>query len=268
MSELAQRLLTAAVLGGVVLGLIIQAPTAWFAYFLVGVALISLYEFGRLVALKPFHQLLVIALVAAVLTLASSKIAEFYYHNLSVLTLLFLPVILFWLKNMALVLQYPNKKPKHHPAFHAINGVLWLTPLLGLAVLNNEHKDFLLWLLLIVVSADSCAYFVGKAFGKHKLAPQLSSGKTIEGVMGGLLGAVLATFAWMWVSNNVAWQFPLIALISAACSVVGDLYESIYKREAGVKHSGAILPGHGGVLDRIDGLLAATPIFLMGTMLL
>ena len=85
----------------------------------------------------------------------------------------------------------------------------------------------------LVWGADSFAYFAGKAFGKHKLAPNLSGGKTIEGVVGGLIGVLLITGVWMFVTNNVNYNFLLLALITGIFSVVGDLYESIYKREAG-----------------------------------
>ncbi|MBE8190026.1 MAG: phosphatidate cytidylyltransferase, partial [Candidatus Thioglobus sp.] len=96
----------------------------------------------------------------------------------------------------------------------------------------------------------------------------VSSGKTIEGVFGGVFGALSVTGIWMLAAGNSDWRLLIIALISAIFSVAGDLYISIYKREAGVKNSGKILPGHGGVLDRIDGLLAATPIFVIGIFLL
>jgi phosphatidate cytidylyltransferase len=95
-----------------------------------------------------------------------------------------------------------------------------------------------------------------------KLAPNLSGGKTIEGSIGGVFGALILTIIWMFITNNFAWQFIPIALITAVFSVVGDLYESIYKRETGVKDSGNILPGHGGILDRLDGIFAATPVLL------
>jgi phosphatidate cytidylyltransferase len=170
----------------------------------------------------------------------------------------------FWLKNLFLVFNYPNSKPKNTEFGKVVNLFLLITPLIFLPILQTQNVAMILLLLFIVWGADSFAYFAGKAFGKHKLAPNLSGGKTIEGVVGGLIGVLLITGIWMFVTNNVNYNFLLLALITGIFSVVGDLYESIYKREAGVKDSGNILPGHGGMFDRLDGLLAATPIFFIG----
>jgi phosphatidate cytidylyltransferase len=175
--------------------------------------------------------------------------------------------LVWWLYNLFLVRNYPNKKPKNNGLTHAINAVLLFVPLFGL-VLIHQQTSLLLLLFLVVWGADTFAYFFGKNFGKHKLALNLSGGKTIEGVAGGLLGVLIITSVWMFYYNEVSWKLLLLALITGVFSVIGDLYESIYKREAGAKDSGKILPGHGGVFDRIDGLLAATPIFVTGIMLL
>ncbi len=119
-------------------------------------------------------------------------------------------------------------------------------------------------MLLIIWSADTFAYFAGRAFGRRKLAPVLSPGKTVEGLAGGLAGAgavaLLAAFA-LELPAVGAWLWLLASLVAALAGVVGDLYESRLKRRAGVKDSGALLPGHGGILDRLDGLLAAAPVF-------
>ena len=120
-----------------------------------------------------------------------------------------------------------------------------------------------------VWAADSFAYFCGKAWGKHKLAPTISPGKTIEGVLGGLAGAgILAAALGALILFNSAnqsetWKWILACIVAALVSVGGDLYESRLKRQAGVKDSGALLPGHGGVLDRIDGLIPAMPVLVV-----
>jgi phosphatidate cytidylyltransferase len=171
---------------------------------------------------------------------------------------------LFWLKNIFLVVFYPRYPPKINTFFAIINSIWYFLPTaVALIFLNNENQNYLILLLLIVWGADSFAYFAGRAFGKNKLAPKVSAGKTLEGALGGIFGVVIVTLIWMYLTNNSNWMFILIAIIAAIFSIVGDLFESIYKREAKVKDSGSILPGHGGVLDRIDGLLAATPIFMM-----
>jgi phosphatidate cytidylyltransferase len=137
----------------------------------------------------------------------------------------------------------------------------------AIITLHQHHPQLVLYLILLVASADTGAYFAGKAFGKNKLAPELSPGKTKEGMLGGLMGAlVLSVFvAWYFALPAQDWfYFIALSVAVALISVAGDLFESLIKREAGQKDSGNILPGHGGILDRIDGLLAALPLFTLG----
>ena len=119
--------------------------------------------------------------------------------------------------------------------------------------------------LLIIWCADTFALFAGKAFGRHKLAPSISPGKTIEGVVGGAIAAVLVALIFAFVflpfSQTEIMAWSALAFFAALISVVGDLFESRAKRRAGAKDSGRLLPGHGGVLDRVDGLIAAAPFF-------
>lgn len=147
--------------------------------------------------------------------------------------------------------------------------LLWIC-VHGLVFIHQHFEQgswMLMYLLSLVWVADIGAYFSGKRFGRHKLAPGISPGKTREGVIGGLLLNVA------WISLvfllSQGWgldyaPFLLLGLITAAVSVVGDLLESMLKREAGIKDSSQILPGHGGVLDRIDSIIAATPVYLAG----
>ncbi|SMN11171.1 Phosphatidate cytidylyltransferase [uncultured Candidatus Thioglobus sp.] len=269
MNELSKRILTALMLVTVIVGLIFKAPDVWFVYFLVIVALIGLYEFSKLTQLKSFYQLGIIAVAMVFLTFDNNTLPH-GKNLLPIITFLivFLVITAFWLKNLFLVLTYPDNKPLKQPLFQSVNIILWLSALFGLVILNQNDKSLLVLLILIVTSADSFSYFSGRAFGKRKLAPNLSGGKTIEGVIGGVIGALGVTGVWLFVTDNMNMWFLLIAFFTALFSVIGDLYESIYKREAGVKDSGNILPGHGGILDRMDGMLAATPIFIIGISLL
>jgi phosphatidate cytidylyltransferase len=139
------------------------------------------------------------------------------------------------------------------PAFLAVLGLLRL-----------QQGDWLfIWFVAIVAAADIGAYFTGKQFGRNKLAPSISPGKTREGVYGGLLAAVVVGAAGAVVLDYSPVWFALAGGVIAVFSVVGDLTVSAFKRQAGLKDSGVLLPGHGGVLDRIDGLIAAMPVFLI-----
>jgi phosphatidate cytidylyltransferase len=131
---------------------------------------------------------------------------------------------------------------------------------------------FLVSLMALIWCADIAAYFAGKAFGRHKLAPRVSPGKTWEGAVGGVVAATLWVFVSRWwpgsfgdvlASQWPLWGVAIIAVLLAALSIVGDLFESLLKRRAGVKDSSQLLPGHGGVYDRIDALLPVAPIALL-----
>lgn len=131
---------------------------------------------------------------------------------------------------------------------------------------------FLVSLMAMIWCADIAAYFVGKAFGKHKLAPRVSPGKTWEGAIGGIIAATMWVFASRWLPDSFGdvlasrwpwWGVATIAVLLAALSIVGDLFESLLKRRAGVKDSSQLLPGHGGVYDRIDALLPVAPIAML-----
>lgn len=135
----------------------------------------------------------------------------------------------------------------------------------GLVVLLGlpQGRALLIFSIFAVVAADVGAYFAGHMWGRHKLAPAISPGKTIEGVAGGALAAAVlgAVYALLWLPDTSVGAGFLLGLVLAVVSVGGDLLESALKRAAGVKDSGSILPGHGGVLDRVDGILVGGAAF-------
>lgn len=134
----------------------------------------------------------------------------------------------------------------------------YLVPLHGFA---GQGPKLLLFLLVLIWAGDTLAYFVGRAFGRLRMAPQVSPKKTWEGAAASLLGALFVALVfsrWVTVESR---HLLVMALLGNLAAQAGDLLESAYKRSAGVKDSGAILPGHGGVLDRIDGLILAAPVF-------
>ena len=133
--------------------------------------------------------------------------------------------------------------------------------------LHSVHYGYVFYIIALVAVADIGAYFSGKRFGKTKLAPNLSPGKTREGVYGALVLALLWAILGAAIGGHGGFDgllFVVFSMLAAVMSVLGDLFESLIKREAGAKDSGTLLPGHGGVLDRIDGLLAALPVFALG----
>ena len=158
--------------------------------------------------------------------------------------------------------------------FYFLLGIVLLWICVNDLVFILKHFEqggwILLYLLTLVWIADVGAYFSGRKFGKNKLAPGISPGKTWEGVAGGLVfNMVWMLFVYSLTEGwgmSIVW-FVGIGLATSAISVVGDLFESILKREAGVKDSGKLLPGHGGVLDRIDSVIAAAPVFVSGLFL-
>lgn len=149
-----------------------------------------------------------------------------------------------------------------------ILGVLYIVLLGGhlVAVRTGFSQQLsarlLSFFFLVIMGADTAAYYVGKTFGKHKLAPSISPGKTWEGIAGGVLAALLlATLSHYWFFENLPlkWALPLAALMTVL-GIIGDLTESALKRSAGAKDSGKTLPGHGGALDRLDSLLFTAPV--------
>ncbi|MCB1760121.1 MAG: phosphatidate cytidylyltransferase, partial [Gammaproteobacteria bacterium] len=144
---------------------------------------------------------------------------------------------------------------------------------ISLLILHARYQDgpyLLLFLMILIWVADSCAYFAGRRWGRVKLAPLISPGKTREGVYGAMVGAAICGVLLHQLRPQTGPLYLLVVLsvLVALISVIGDLFESVMKRQAGLKDSGALLPGHGGMLDRIDSLTAAAPLFLLGMLLL
>jgi phosphatidate cytidylyltransferase len=157
---------------------------------------------------------------------------------------------------------------RHNRITATVCGFLALVPawvaLAYLYLSKPAGPEMVLYLLGLVWAADIGAFFAGRTFGRVKLAPRVSPSKTWEGVLGGLIfGAVVAALGAAWLKQPRL-GFICLSVAVVFVSIVGDLTESMFKRYAGVKDSGALFPGHGGVLDRIDSVTAAAPVFLLG----
>jgi len=260
---LKQRIITAAVMVPVVLGAIFYLPTSGFALFMSVVVLIGAWEWSDLMGLDRAEQRVGFVALCAVLMLLLELSQPSWWWGAA---------CLWWGIAFAWVLDYPgsakNWKDKH--GVMAGIGVLVLLPAWhGLVFLHSQENGagWVLYVMAIVWGADTGAYFAGRRYGNKKLAPEVSPGKSVAGLVGGALTtSILATVASFYVASSFYEGVGLVLLtvMVSLISVLGDLLESMMKRERGVKDSGQILPGHGGILDRIDSLTAASPVFTLG----
>lgn len=267
------RVLTAMVLAPLAFLLIFKAGLHWFGIVFAALLLIGSWEFKRLASLERgvFGWLLVI-FQALILTLLFLNADGMLQHTHALLTAACLVWILMFVR---LVIFRPGVAPDFQYKIVTFASALASLSFCWIALYTLRAQDdgawWILVLLLIIWSADTGAYFVGKSMGKRKLAPAISPSKTKEGLVGGLLTAVLvSTLAVHLIpAIQLHWQqlVPLTVL-TALVSVGGDLFISLHKRRTGHKDSGGIFPGHGGVLDRFDSLLVGAPFFVLGKTLI
>ena len=263
---LRQRVVTAVVLAVFVIGSILQQDSLWTRILFPLVMFTATRELILLsLKAKPVLAIAASAVFALLFWWSGSIIsaALIYWQSLA-------GVALWVLISIALLLY---RHSGHWPLLARVLvlaislDLLWICAH-GLVYLHVAYGgELLLFMLSLVWVADIGAYFSGRKFGRHKLAPAISPGKTLEGVIGGLCANLL--WILMVYQYSQGWglslpQFIALGVVTSLVSVVGDLFESVLKREAGVKDSGKLLPGHGGVLDRIDSVIAASPVFVSG----
>ncbi len=258
------RVVTAIVLLAGFAVLVTVTDAREFSYVLALVTAIAAWEWGRLSLQShrlagAFYALLVLSVCLAGLYPGHRSDAAMVLAWSGALAWCLVPLVLRF--------RYrPGRVPASFPWLGALLLVSACLAMAGLRQVSVGGVDgYLLWVMLVIVwVADSGAYFVGRAAGRHKLAPRISPGKTWEGFFGGVGAASAVGMLLLGRIDGVplAWALA-IAAITAVFSVLGDLLESLLKRLAGAKDSGTILPGHGGVLDRVDGILAAAPVFLV-----
>ena len=224
--------------------------------------LIAAHEWTKL--MPKWKQPMLFVLIALIVTMVSIFVPQTWAFWWGA-SLIIWTMALLWVK------QYPNKEIWYGRRLVYMGGVILTAAITAMYGLWQMSPWWLMYVFLLVWCADSGAYFVGRKFGKRKLAPNVSPNKSIEGLIGGLVtsGVVAAIVGqYLQLSGGALAWFLALSAVTVAASVLGDLFESMLKRRAGIKDSGNILPGHGGVLDRIDSLLSATPVFALGFWLL
>ncbi len=285
---LKQRIITALILAPAAISAIFYLPINYFAILLMAIIGIGSWEWARFMGLVDTVQRLGYAVVTSAIIAAlwfllpvdeTWLVITGVQHDIT--SILWLSV-LWWLFAAFLMFLYPKSSSfwANNKFIIAIFGWLTLVPtwLAFMVLRTNNHlldefqgAQLLMYLFMLVWSADVGAYFVGKSLGKRKLMPNVSPGKTIEGFLGGVVCASILTvivgFALQWSSDKFMTAL-MVTLLITSISVLGDLTESMFKRQAGVKDSGTILPGHGGILDRIDSLTATAPVFALCYLLL
>lgn len=266
---LKQRLLTAFVLAPVTLAGVFLLPLPGFELFVAAAMILGAWEWSRLAGFEALRSRLVFS--AGLGLLLGLCIAVKSWVPVPALMLL---SVLFWLLALYWVMTYPGLGWWRTRGSRLVIGCLVLVSS-WFALVELKRLDqggvLILLLLLLVWASDIGAYISGKTWGHNKLAPHVSPGKTREGLWGGLLCCVLVGAVY-----GVSRELPLLQLVylvvlslcTGLASVLGDLFESMLKRHQGIKDSGCMLPGHGGVLDRIDSLTAAAPVFVLGMWLI
>ncbi len=254
-----QRLITSLILVPLVLLILFYAPSWFLAGVILLIFLASVWESIQLIPIK------MVAMQAAFLGLMLFSLwlcGLFFSYWLAI-------GLVLWVLNCIAILSFPGSQ--QYWGFPVIVGGVFLL-LLPLFVQSLIHvynlplgKPLVVYLLFLIWASDIGAYLAGKRFGKHKLIPQVSPGKSWEGVIGGYLLAMVVGGAGFYYFSP---QSPLVwfglALITVTISIFGDLFISILKRRCHLKDTGSIIPGHGGILDRLDSLIAALPVFYFG----
>ncbi|KER03643.1 phosphatidate cytidylyltransferase [Photorhabdus temperata] len=270
------RLITAVILIPLVIAALFLLPPAAFGLVIIAVSVLAAWEWGQFASLFSQKKRVILAVLFAIGLLALQYTLPDFTDLIKQqqITFILWMGMIWWIVATLLVITYPSSALiwKKSMLLRLLFGALTLVPFYcGMMVLRTQGYDdnsyhgawWLLYVMLLVWGADSGAYLFGRTLGKHKMAPKVSPGKTLEGLVGGLITA--AIISWLFAKYAPVPVMPeklmLCSAIVVIASVFGDLTESMFKRESGIKDSSQLIPGHGGVMDRIDSLTAAIPVF-------
>jgi len=262
-----QRILTAAIAVPVVLAAVFYLPSIWFFVLLLIVVEIQVYEFVRVSRAwaphAPLEALLVLVPPTALL-LSSGAFGlapgEIPWEYLLVVQML----LSVGVGSLVLLGRTPVEESMGALGVFGFGMAYFALPIASMYRLHRLDPWVLLLLLLVIWVSDSAAYFIGRRWGRHKLAPVVSPKKSWEGAVAGLVGAMIVGALWSLLRlGELSWVVVGLATVTSVGGQIGDLVESMLKRGAGVKDSGSILPGHGGMLDRMDAVMFGAPVMLV-----
>lgn len=261
MQAIWQRIVTALILVPLVVVGIVFTSNTNFAILIALVLGLAAWEWSKIVRIVFWYRFLYVGILWITFIVA-------YFLSAKIILLFSLVC---WLWAAFFVIRYPKIKKRFFSGWlGCLLGLLFFVPCwIGFDILHSKNIGYLFLGLFVVWAMDTGAYFVGKKWGKHKLAKQVSPNKTIEGLVGGLFLSLLVSvcYSLIWKVDRQM-ELSILTVIVAIFSVIGDLFESMLKRIVNIKDSGNILPGHGGILDRIDSLLAAIPLWTLGLLFL
>ena len=265
------RVLTALVLIPLVVWGIYDLPDQYYALVMAVILMQGSWEWGNFVPFRQPVKIIFTLLIAVALYLVYTRSDPAWQQGLLALA------VAWWLISSVLLTRFPftDKHVMHNAVVRIVIGVVVLIgTFTGMVMLHHRLEygaHYVMYLLLLIWVADSGAYFAGKRFGKNKLIPKVSPGKTREGMYGALLATLLVSLVANLQFNlgkDFTFGFILLSMLTVFISIVGDLTISMFKRMVNIKDSGQLLPGHGGILDRLDSLTAAAPFFMAGLLLL
>jgi phosphatidate cytidylyltransferase len=268
MSSLAKRVVTGSILAMIVAGAILALPSFWFALVIAAFVLVGAWEWSGMAGWPSPAQRFAYSAGLLLILLAAAALGRTQPGILAIL----LAGLVWWLVALAWVVRAQQGlavDALDHWPVRLLSGWMILAPAWSAVVYLHWVVEsgpwWVLYLVFLIAAADSGAFFVGRRLGRHRLASRVSPGKSLEGVAGGVLAvAVLSVSVALLADFTEPLGFVVLSIITALVSILGDLTESVVKRRAGLKDSGSIVPGHGGILDRIDSVTAAAPIFVLG----
>lgn len=271
---LIHRILAAIVLIPLVIAVLFFVPLLVFSLTIILVCGLAAWEWAQFLNITKKCSKLIFALSIVILLSTLYLIPNSCELKMGLFTIILFLSILWWLIALCLVLSYPDTTKywcnsviiKLLFAFFTL--VPFFISMIKLRTVDYTSNSYtgailLLYVFVLVWATDTGAYFAGRTFGKRKLAAKVSPGKTIEGFIGGVsVAIIICIIAYSFNLFDMTFSvFFISSLLAILVSVLGDLTESMFKREAGIKDSGHLIPGHGGILDRIDSLTAAVPVF-------